>query len=547
MNATPPGWVYKRDGRLVPFEPDRIARGLFLASQRLGRPDSFLARELTDSVLHFLTLEAEGTIPTTVQISELVEKVVRELGQPELARAYAEQVQKQREALFGEAAETAPRAAAPELDVDSLPAEPRARERSLGRAWLRDWSLAAVFSPELAAAHRDGLIVLGGLDTPFELAACTADSAGRLPVLEAFEACRALAGQRLALDGPEHWLVHQQDANGAEVLLRELALGVRASGLEAVVNLNSAEPPVSAEALIDGPLFAACGGPAPARLPALVDELLAGLLALESDTPVRINWHLQAPDFEPAALPRLSRLLRRAGEGKPIAFVFDRARQPALLDEGIERGHAAVLLEVGLDLPRLATLVDEPSAAARAERYLHRLGSVVRLALSAGKQKRQFLRQRKPNWPAFLLDRARLLIVPHGLEAVVRDVFGQSMSEGGPGLEFARHVIERIAGVLNQDGQAAALEACLGGQRAEQAGVTPWDQRASLRNQLRAAGRLHAGRPAGTAFLHINDDEEARPERLAELLHAAWKQTEVARIEFVGRARPAQQYLASEW
>ena len=45
----PPAWVYKRDGRLVPFEPDKISRALFATSESLGRPDAFLARELAEN------------------------------------------------------------------------------------------------------------------------------------------------------------------------------------------------------------------------------------------------------------------------------------------------------------------------------------------------------------------------------------------------------------------------------------------------------------------------------------------------------------------
>ena len=86
----PPAWVYKRDGRLVPFEADKISRALFAAAEGLGHPDAFLARELADAVVHFLTAEGEGPTPSTAQVAELTAKVVRELGQPALAEAFAE-------------------------------------------------------------------------------------------------------------------------------------------------------------------------------------------------------------------------------------------------------------------------------------------------------------------------------------------------------------------------------------------------------------------------------------------------------------------------
>jgi hypothetical protein len=59
-----PQWVSRRDGRLEPFESDRICRSLFAALADLGRPDAFLARELTDGILHFLAGEFDAA-PST--------------------------------------------------------------------------------------------------------------------------------------------------------------------------------------------------------------------------------------------------------------------------------------------------------------------------------------------------------------------------------------------------------------------------------------------------------------------------------------------------
>src|SRR3954470_9597168 len=84
----PPAWVRKRDGRLVPFEADRISRALFAASETAGRPDAFLARELADVVVHFLADETDGTTPTTEQVHEVVVKGLRELKQPALSATF---------------------------------------------------------------------------------------------------------------------------------------------------------------------------------------------------------------------------------------------------------------------------------------------------------------------------------------------------------------------------------------------------------------------------------------------------------------------------
>src|SRR5215468_6792840 len=89
-SPTPFAWVYKRDGRLVPFDADKISRSLFAATEALGRPDAFLARELTDSILHFLAADSDGGVPTTARIADTVVQVVRELGQPALAQVMAQ-------------------------------------------------------------------------------------------------------------------------------------------------------------------------------------------------------------------------------------------------------------------------------------------------------------------------------------------------------------------------------------------------------------------------------------------------------------------------
>src|SRR4051812_28151959 len=91
IDPDPPAWVSKRDGRLVPFDGDRISRALFAAGESIGAPDAFLARELADGVVHFVAMDSGGETPTTARISEVVEQVVRELGHPALARAFARQ------------------------------------------------------------------------------------------------------------------------------------------------------------------------------------------------------------------------------------------------------------------------------------------------------------------------------------------------------------------------------------------------------------------------------------------------------------------------
>ena len=280
---------------------------------------------------------------------------------------------------------------------------------------------------------------------------------------------------------------------------------------------------------------------------------------------LRVDWHLGAGDFEPQAAARLAGLARRALEGASLAFVFDRPRRAITLAEGLNRQHPAALLAVALNLPWLVgQLGPNPEPAA----FLKKLGSLARLALSAASQKRDFLRRHGAARPAltrgFLLERARLVVVPVGLDAVVQAISGRGLCAGGTSLEFGRQVIGRLRDVLSQDGRAYLLEAGLdsalpqgfladdaenaGGPIAPEraVGLTPSDEMASVKGQLRTAGLLHAAAEAGTAMVRLPGERSCTPEDLVGWLRYAWQQTEIVRVRFL-RGTPAPRQLRAVW
>jgi hypothetical protein len=548
----PPTWVHKRDGRLVPFEADKISRALFAAAEGLGRADAFLARELADAVVHFLTAEGEGPTPTTAQVAELTAKVVRELGQPALAEAFAE---------FGRRRVRAAPAPHPEGHAESASAAPEAELvlrfsrgtplREVLPACARSYTLQTVFTRDLVAAQEDGLLSLTGLEHPDELAACVLPPPPGGDLVSAFWEMRRLVGGRVALDGPEYLLAGGPEDGGARDFAHALAVGLALSGLGAVVNLNCAAPPPWAGDLAEGPLFAGQRNPpATDELRRRSDALLRGLLdGVKVPGQVRIDWHLAEGDFQGGAeaRERLYLVAKAALEGAPLGFVFDRPKRAVALAEGIDRQHPAVLLTVGLHLPRLAALAGMAGDPAK---FLQRLGSLARLALSAAVQKREYLRRRERTRPqpaadapavtsGFLLDRARLLVAPVGLDRLVRSFTGKGLSAGGAGLDFGRQVLQRLRDVLRQDGRAAHLDCCLDGPfdsglagppgEEQVAGLTPWDGAAPAKGQLRAGGALHGVADGGTLALFV-PAAGPPPEQVAEWLHTAWRQTDVVRL-----------------
>ncbi len=244
----------------------------------------------------------------------------------------------------------------------------------------------------------------------------------------------------------------------------------------------------------------------------------------------------------------MRRVVRHALEGAAVCFVFDRPRRPIPLAEGLDRAHPATLLVAGIHLTQLAR---QPGMLADAGRFRQRLGSLVRLALSAAVQKRDFVRREARRHAAadvtsgFLLDRARFVVVPVGLDDVVRQFTGWSLASGGESLELAKHIVRRIVEVLRQDGRATQMDACVDGPVSFQlegegvAGLTAWDHGATAKSQLQAAGELHAVAGQGTAALFLPDNLPPSPDQVVDWLQLAWRQTDVARVRLV-RLRPDQ-------
>ncbi|TSC51986.1 MAG: ribonucleoside-triphosphate reductase [Parcubacteria group bacterium LiPW_72] len=81
--------IKKRDGRIVPFEPEKVATAIFKAAQAVGGRNRTLARQLAAKVVLLLNEKFDGhTIPSVEQIQDLVEKVLMEEGHAKTAKAY---------------------------------------------------------------------------------------------------------------------------------------------------------------------------------------------------------------------------------------------------------------------------------------------------------------------------------------------------------------------------------------------------------------------------------------------------------------------------
>jgi hypothetical protein len=429
----PPESVRLPDGTLQPFAPERITRSLFAATERLGQGDAFLARELTDGVLHFLSMQDGGGATTPADIADIVIKVVRELGHPALAGEY-----ERRDAVPQRGSEPGRKVIATSWPAWLWPEQsPASVIRAAAAKPLEALSLCHVYSADLVSAHREQLLTLGGLETPLELVGVAA-APSRGQILAAMRSAREIAGEFVAIDGPEFDLAAEQGTADqvAAKYVEDLRLAADVTGSRVILNLNVANPPPRiAEASV--PLFQNAGtGPPDRRL-----EVAAELANRTRESCFALWWHVSADSTRP---DQLQLPLQLAQDRRDIEFVFDHAGGSMSLGPGLDRRTPATLLTVGVNLARLVEMVGGPPIEPAA--FLTKVASLARFAKTAGHVKQDFLRRHgRPGLrDGFLLDRARLVIVPTGLADAAR------ASDRTPS-EFAAQIVKTIRSAAEND------------------------------------------------------------------------------------------------
>jgi ribonucleoside-triphosphate reductase len=82
-------YIRKRDGRLVPFEEDKIAYAIIQSVKSVGGNNFDKAADITRQVVGILTvLYKDGRVPTVENVQDLVEKILIENGHAQTAKAY---------------------------------------------------------------------------------------------------------------------------------------------------------------------------------------------------------------------------------------------------------------------------------------------------------------------------------------------------------------------------------------------------------------------------------------------------------------------------
>jgi hypothetical protein len=488
MTETPalPRWIIQPDGARLPFDPEAFFHHLFWATARLGKADPFRARELADAVLHFLAESDPGDAVSSDAARDIAIKVTRELGHLPLAAALSE-------AQF----------------------EPES---------------ADAYPTEIIEAERQGLLTWGDINTSSRLAGSVlsprlADEASEeLGMTHALEAAAAHTGHFVAIDGPEFLFVDGPSAEAIRAWVGALDDGLRRSGLRAVVNLNSRMPPPWA-AIATGGLFPNDAQTRLGRHRADACDAILDELAHRRLSNVRIDWHLSDFDFQPDQREWFVRVRRWIQDGVHLALVMDRPRRPIALAEGLDREHPAVFAVVGVRVDRLASHL--VTTGRRGTEALWRaLPVLASLARSAGHARLRMLRSHAgPDViRGFLLDRARLLVVPVGTssaDCTQDEVIGEQQ---------VRRAL--LGGLLRMPslGPPSVLDSAPPWSDFEgSTKVVPGER---PRDQLQRAVAQHADTETGTAVIPLPRECSDQPENLADLVEFAFRLPGLVRVRF---------------
>ena len=89
--------IYKRNGKIVPFDREKIVQAIYKADAQVGNHDIKETRKLAKKVTEILENHFPKTIPSVEDIQEIVEKVLIENGHVETSKAYILYRQKRKE------------------------------------------------------------------------------------------------------------------------------------------------------------------------------------------------------------------------------------------------------------------------------------------------------------------------------------------------------------------------------------------------------------------------------------------------------------------
>ena len=175
--------IRKRDGRIVPFDREKITAAIFKAARAVGGEDRQLAEELSEAVVKYLAAKKGAGIPTVEEVQDAVEKVLIETGHAKTAKAfilYRDKRTRMREAkseLMDVVQEILVETNRENANIGNSPS---AKMLQIASAASKRYYLTRLIPEEIARAHIEGDIHIHDLDFYAKTLTCIQIPLGRL-------------------------------------------------------------------------------------------------------------------------------------------------------------------------------------------------------------------------------------------------------------------------------------------------------------------------------------------------------------------------------
>jgi hypothetical protein len=200
--------VKKRDGRVVPFDPRRIADAIFRAAQSVGGEDRFLSEELAGVVGLYLERTHAGRVPRVEDVQAAIERVLSDTGHGKTARAFALH-RTRRAAARGTLTVTGPDASLPLVGSDASDAVARWSKARIAGALVAEARLDPSEADEVARAVEGRVLSSGASRVSSSLVRALVDA-------ELFARGHAATRERQRVVGlPKHDLLARLSGSGS--------------------------------------------------------------------------------------------------------------------------------------------------------------------------------------------------------------------------------------------------------------------------------------------------------------------------------------------
>lgn len=160
--------IRKRDGRVVPFQAEKITNAIFKAARAVGGHNRSIAVNLTGQVIEYLKKQGfNGLIPAVEDVQDAVEKILIENGHARTAKAYIlyrdkrTRIREAKSELMDAVKEILVETNRENANISNSPS---AKMLQIAMAASKKYYLTNLLPEEFAQAHMEGIIHIHDLD-----------------------------------------------------------------------------------------------------------------------------------------------------------------------------------------------------------------------------------------------------------------------------------------------------------------------------------------------------------------------------------------------